>query len=249
MGAFSRIRYVIAANVNSLIEKAEDPEKLLRALIREMEDAGEDARLASADLLAEQQHLERLERQLAEESAQWQRRAENAVTQNRDDLARTALKARTEIEAQHEVVVQEQKLIAERISQMEQDVMTLKSKLADAKLKLKGLVQGRAPATVVEQNRTRLSPGERKMRRAMGRFDRLEAQVENLEARVRSYEVGGPSPAVWAGAGAEPGDPAVEEELARLKARISSETATNGPVKSEPAPAETETAEQTKEEA
>ncbi len=68
MGAFSRLRYVIAANVNSLIEKAEDPEKLLRALIREMEDASEEARLACADLLAEQQRLERLESQLAEET-------------------------------------------------------------------------------------------------------------------------------------------------------------------------------------
>lgn len=224
MGAFSRIRYVIAANVNSLIEKAEDPEKLLRALIREMEDAGEDARLASADLLAEQQHLERLERQLAEESDQWQRRAENAVTQNRDDLARAALKARSEIEAQHEAVVQDQKLIGERIEQMEQDVMTLKSKLADAKLKLKGLVHGRTPSSVVEQHKARLSPGEQKIRRAMGRFDRLQAQVENLEARVRSYEVGGPSRKVWTGAPETAVDPLVEEELARLKARISGKT-------------------------
>jgi phage shock protein A len=225
MGAFSRIRYVIAANVNSLIEKAEDPEKLLRALIREMEDAGEDARLASADLLAEQQHLERLERQLSEESAQWQRRAENSVTQDRDDLARTALKARTEIEDQHQVVVQDQELVAERVTQMEQDVLTLKTKLADAKIKLKGLVQGRTPARVVEERKARLSPGEKKIRRAMGRFDRLQAQVENLEARVRSYEVGGPSPAVWNGAGQEVADPAVEEELAKLKQRISGKPA------------------------
>jgi len=61
MGSFSRLRYVIAANVNSLLEKAEDPEKLLKALIRDMEDASEDARLASADLLAEQTHLQRLQ--------------------------------------------------------------------------------------------------------------------------------------------------------------------------------------------
>jgi len=54
MGTFSRLRYVIAANANALIEKAEDPEKLLRALIREMEDAGEEARLASAELLAQE---------------------------------------------------------------------------------------------------------------------------------------------------------------------------------------------------
>ena len=67
MGAFSRIRYVIAANVNALIEKAENPEKLLRALIREMEDAGEDARLAAAELLAEQEHLGRMAEQLESE--------------------------------------------------------------------------------------------------------------------------------------------------------------------------------------
>ena len=220
MGAFSRIRYVIAANVNSLIEKAEDPEKLLRALIREMEDAGEDARMASADLLAEQQHLERLERQLAEEADQWQHRAENAVSQNRDDLARTALKAKSEIDEQHRAVVQDQKLIQERVDQMEQDVLTLKNKLAEAKVKLKGLSQGHAPAKVVEERKARLSPGERKIRRAMGRFDRLQAQVENLEARVRSYEVGGPMANVWGERVDAPADPVVEEELARLKQRV-----------------------------
>lgn len=220
MGSFSRIRYVIAANVNSLIEKAEDPEKLLRALIREMEDASEDARIASAELLAEQQHLERLENQLAEEMAQWHRRAENAVAENRDDLARTALKARTEIADQHDAVTQEQQLIGERVTQMEQDMLTLKSKLADAKVKLKGMYAGKAPRTVVAEQSERLTPGERKIRRAMGRFDRLQAQVENLEARVRSYEVGGPTVSVWEDEAQKARDPLIEEELEKLKQRV-----------------------------
>jgi phage shock protein A len=221
MGSFSRIRYVIAANVNSLIEKAEDPEKLLRALIREMEDASEDARMASAELLAEQQHLERLENQLAEEMAQWQRRAENAVAENRDDLARAALKARTEIADQHDAVVQEQHLVRERVTQMEQDMMTLKSKLADAKVKLKGMYAGKAPHTVVAEQKEKLTPGERKIRRAMGRFDHLQAQVENLEARVRSYEVGGPNIPVWGNPAEDVRDPLIEEELEKLKQRVS----------------------------
>jgi len=221
MGSFSRIRYVIAANVNSLIEKAEDPEKLLRALIREMEDASEEARLASAELLAEQQHLERLENQLAEETAQWQRRAENAVTESRDDLARAALKARVEMTDRHDSIVQEQQLVRERVEQMEQDMLTLKSKLADAKIKLKGMYAGKAPRTVVAEQQERLSPGEKKIRRAMGRFDRLQTQVENLEARVRSYEVGGPSVAVWDSAVQDATDPLVEEELRKLKQRVS----------------------------
>ena len=197
MGAFSRIRYVIAANVNSLIEKAEDPEKLLRALIREMEDASEEARMACADLLAEQQHLERLESQLADEISEWQRRAENAVTENRDDLARAALKARAEIEIKHQSIVHEQALVKGRVSQMEQDMLTLKSKLADAKIKLKGLHRGHDPKAVAAEQKEQLTPGEKRIRRAMNRFDRLQTQVENLEARVRSYEVGGPSISVW----------------------------------------------------
>lgn len=221
MGAFSRIRYVIAANVNSLIEKAEDPEKLLRALIREMEDASEEARMACAELLAEEQHLERLESQLADETSQWQRRAENAVTEDRDDLARAALKARAEIEIQHQSIVHEQTLVKGRVAQMEQDMLTLKSKLADAKIKLKGLHRGHDPKAVAAEPKEQLTPGEKRIRRAMNRFDRLQTQVENLEARVRSYEVGGPSISVWDSAAETKLDPLVEKELESLKQRIS----------------------------
>jgi phage shock protein A len=220
MGTFSRLRYVIAANVNALIEKAEDPEKLLRALIREMEDASEEARLASADLLAEQQRLERLEMQLSKETEQWQRRAENAVSQDRDDLARAALKAKAEISDRHQIAVEEQQHIAERVNQMEQDMVTLKSKLAESKIKLKSMQAGKKPRQVNAEADDRTSPGERKVRRAMDRFDRLQSQVENLEARVRSYEVGGSSPSVWTAGETEAADPEIEEELAQLKARV-----------------------------
>ena len=246
MGAFSRLRYVIAANVNALIEKAEDPEKLLRALIREMEDASEEARMASADLLAEQQHLERLESQLSDEVAQWQRRAENAVTEDRDDLARAALKAKAEITDRHESVTHEQELVRERVAQMEQDMLTLKAKLADAKVKLKGMYAGKGPREVIAERKERLTPGERKIRRAMSRFDHLQAQVENLEARVRSYEVGGPTVAVWNTTPETVKDPAVEQELEKLKQRISGETQA---VKAESTVAEPAEAEQSGEEA
>jgi phage shock protein A len=246
MGAFSRLRYVIAANVNALIEKAEDPEKLLRALIREMEDASEEARMASSDLLAEQQHLERLEGQLSGEVAQWQRRAENAVTENRDDLARAALKAKAEIADRHDSVRHEQELVKDRVAQMEQDMLTLKSKLADAKVKLKGMYAGKGPREVIEERKERLTPGERKIRRAMGRFEHLQAQVENLEARVRSYEVGGPTIQVWNTATETAKDPAVEKELEKLKQRISGKSR---PVETATQAAEPTVAEQSGEEA
>lgn len=218
MGAISRLRYVIAANVNALLEKAEDPEKLLRALIREMEDASEEARMACADLLAEQQHLERLENQLGNELDDWQHRAERAVSEGRDDLARAALKARQEVAQRHDAVRRDQAEVRDRVSQMEQDMVTLKGKLADAKNRLKSMQPGAKPSVSAADHSARRSPAERKVQRAMARFDRLQAQVESLEARVRSYEVGGAAAPVWTHT-AEP-DPLVEEELEALKSRI-----------------------------
>jgi phage shock protein A len=221
MGAISRLRYVIAANVNALIEKAEDPEKLLRALIREMEDASEEARLACADLLAEQQRLERLEARLESDLDQWHQRAEKAVADGRDELAREALKTKAEIAGHRQATADERRRLDERVTQMEQDMATLKAKLADAKAKLKELMATGPAQGPARREAEHLSPGERKVRRAMGRFDRLQAQVDSLEARVRSYEVGGASAPVWNAP--EAPDPAVEEELAQLKKKLSAE--------------------------
>ena len=221
MGSFSRLRYVIAANVNSLLEKAEDPEKLLRALIRDMEDASEDARLASAELLAEQTHLQRLQERYKREIEEWTARAQKSVETNRDDLARTALKAKAELEQAMQSASDESRNLDERVTQLEFDMATLKSKLSEAKVKLKDITTRRTPAGKgrVGMREQELSPGERKIRRAMGRFDRLQSQVERLEARVRSYEVGGEAANAWV-AEETPADPAIEDELQKLKNRI-----------------------------
>jgi phage shock protein A len=221
MGSFSRLRYVIAANVNSLLEKAEDPEKLLRALIRDMEDAAEDARLASADLLAEQAHLQRMTERFGNEIKEWDARAEKAVTTQRDDLARTALKAKAELELAVKSANSESESLDARITQLEFDMATLKNKLAEAKSRLKEIstrnnLSSKKSSVNTE---TSSSPAERKIRRAMGRFDRLQSQVERLEARVRSYEVGGEPINVWAPEDTAT-DPMIEDELQKLKNRI-----------------------------
>ena len=225
MGSFSRLRYVIAANVNSLLEKAEDPEKLLKALIRDMEDASEDARLASADLLAEQTHLQRLKERYEREIEEWTARAQKSVETNRDDLARTALKAKSDLEQALHSVIDESRNLDARITQLEFDMAQLKNKLAEAKTKLKDISTrhtptGKGHAGNVEQE---LSPAERKIRRAMGRFDRLQSQVERLEARVRSYEVGGEATNAWASEETAT-DPAIEDELQKLKNRLAPAT-------------------------
>ncbi len=187
-----------------------------------MEDAGEETRLASAELLAEQQHLARLQQQLSEEASMWHGRAERAVQEQRDDLARAALKAHEEVLGRHAAVLQQQNGVTDRLNQLEKDVQTLKSKLAEAKLKLKSVYSRPAIArSGLIASQAALSPVEKRVRQALGRFDRLQTQVENLEARVRSYEVGGPAPAVWvSSSSAAATDPAVEQELVRLKQRL-----------------------------
>jgi phage shock protein A len=225
MGSFSRLRYVIAANVNSLLEKAEDPEKLLRALIRDMEDAAEDARLASADLLAEQAHLQRMKERFDREILEWEARAEKSVATERDDLARTALKAKAELEQARHSASSESESLDARITQLEFDMATLKNKLSEAKIKLKEIQTRGNPAAKKSAmgSEQSLSPGERKVRRAMGRFDRLQSQVERLEARVRSYEVGGEAINAWT-AEESPSDPVIEAELEELKNRVAPKT-------------------------
>lgn len=229
MGTFSRLRYVIAANFNALLEKAEDPEKLLRALIREMEDAGDDARRAAADLIAEQQHLQRLDRRVAEEIDEWSERAERAVASGRDELARAAIKARADLQARREANAAELEALAARTAQLETDMGTLKSKLADARARLKAFharpanASANAPAAAAGQER--LGRNERRIRDALGRFDRLQNQVERLEARVRSYELGDHMAPAWA-AGETPDDPVVEAELEALKAKLAGRSGT-----------------------
>ncbi len=221
MGSFSRLRYVIAANVNSLLEKAEDPEKLLKALIRDMEDASDDARLASADLLAEQTHLQRLKERYEREIEEWAARAQKSVETNRDDLARSALKAKSELEQALQSAIDESRNLEARITQLEFDMAQLKNKLAEAKTKLKDISTRHTPTGKGHAGHTEqeLSPAEHKIRRAMGRFDRLQSQVERLEARVRSYEIGGEATNAWV-AEETPTDPAIEDELQKLKKRL-----------------------------
>lgn len=221
MGSFSRLRYVIAANVNSLLEKAEDPEKLLKALIRDMEDAAEDARLASADLIAEQMHLNRMKDRFEGDINNWTERAEKSVAAGKDDLARAALKAKTETEQALKSAAEESESLDARMVQLEFDIATLKGKLLEAKSKLKEISMRKSHRSNGGHSPTEESPspGERKVRRAMGRFDRLQSQVERLEARVSSYEFGGDAGNAWQALDT-PADPTVEAELESLKKRL-----------------------------
>jgi len=220
MGTFSRLRYVVAANVNALLEKAEDPQKMLRALIREMEEAREEARIATSELMADQKHAETAQKNALQDISEWQRRAELAVSDDRDDLAREALKQKAAASERADAAGSEASEAAARLNQIEQDFVTLNKKLQQAKTLLKELSPAKA-GNGKATSREALKPSrtDRKLNRAFGRFGQLEAQVESLEARVRSYEVLPAAVDVWAELEA-PVDEAVQAELESIKQRL-----------------------------
>ncbi len=220
MGTFSRLRYVVAANVNALLEKAEDPQKMLRALIREMEEAREEARIATSELMADQKHAETAQNNALQDVSEWQRRAELAVQDDRDDLAREALKQKAVASERANTAGSEASEASGRLNQIEQDFETLNNKLQQAKTLLKELSPANGgngdarSSAAAKPSRT-----DRKLDRAFGRFGQLEAQVESLEARVRSYEVIPEPVDVWEEL-ESPLDEAVQAELESMKQRL-----------------------------
>lgn len=214
MSTMSRFRHVVSANVNALLERAEDPEKMLSALVREMEDALREARGAAAELLGEQKRFHRRQQGLTAQQDQWTERAEQAVSQGRDDLAREALASRQKLKDEAdrcELAVTQAKQGMQRVNG---DIKRLEERLDQARQRQKAMLRPSQPAaTVIAYS----SPAERKLADVSARFERLEVQMDQLEARVEAYDVIPQRPTAQEG---QEVDPEIEHELAALRSKL-----------------------------
>lgn len=176
MGVFSRFKDIVNANINALLDKAEDPEKMLKLMMQEMEDTLIELKSNCAARMASRI---RLERRIEEQKAlisRWQSRAELAVDKGRDDLARDALVEKKKELATLSSLMKDLDSYSEIIDQSKAEINQLEEKLSQAKLKLKGL-QEKARAAEAEA-----LANERLKRNTESHFDNLESIIDRIKA-------------------------------------------------------------------
>ena len=180
MGIFSRLSDIINSNLNAMCDSAEDPEKMIRLIIQEMEDTLVEVRSASAKILADKKTQERQLRSLQGQAATWEEKAKLALSKDREDLARAALNEKRRVEADAVALEGELMLADEHIQQLHDEVGQLQAKLDDAKAKRKAILL-RADS-VTQRRRTQHQIHRNHLDEAFERFERFERRVDGLKA-------------------------------------------------------------------
>jgi phage shock protein A len=182
MGVFTRVRDIINANLNTMLDRAEDPEKLIRLMIQEMEDTLVEIKASCAGAMATQKKVQREREHLRGRVKQWEDRAQLAVDKGREDLAREALMEKRRYLRQAEILEGEWVQCQTLVGQYQDEIMQLEGKLTTAREKQRLLVQRHRHA---QQNQR----VQRDIRRidstdAVLRFEQLEHRIERMEAEA-----------------------------------------------------------------
>jgi phage shock protein A len=216
MGIFSRLSDVINSNIHAMLDKAEDPEKMVRLIIQEMEDTLVEVRSTSVRTIARKKEIERSVNGLRGEAADWQRKAELAVSKDRDDLARGALAARQRALEHAEALESELVRVSEEIIKLNDDTGKLKAKLADARQRQKTIVLRQA--SVSSRLKVKGQINDRRMTDTLLKMEQYEGKIDRMEAELESYDLG--SRTLNDEIAALESDDRIEDELSKLRARL-----------------------------
>ncbi len=219
MGIFSRMTDIINSNLNSLLDQAEDPEKMIRLIIQEMEDTLVEVRSSSARVLADRKAAARRLEQVEQEATGWEDKAKLAISKGREDLARAALQEKRAVEEEVAVVAAELKATDEHISQLNDEVAQLQQKLTDAKAKQKAMIM--RSTTVESRIKVKRQVHREALDTAFARFEHFERRMDNLESQLESLDMGRDVPPDLAmEISALEEDEKITDELERLKSEI-----------------------------
>ena len=182
MGIFTRFRDIISSNINAILDKAEDPEKLIKLMIREMEDTLVEIKAACAGAMASSKKVQRQLDTLHERIRYWEEKAEIAVKKGRDDLAREALIEKRRYAQRTDGLENEYTEHNLLIEQYQDDIRQLEEKLKSARDKQRLLVQRHIHANRKRQAQEEIRRADSS--EAMLKFDELENRIERMEAEA-----------------------------------------------------------------
>jgi len=182
MGIFTRFRDIVGSNINSMLDRAEDPEKLIRLMIQEMEDTLIELKAACAGVMAQSKKVERQRQMLEKRVVYWEEKAGLAVFKGRDDLARQALLEKRSHARSAESLANELAEHEALLAQYTDDIRQLEEKLKTAREKERLLVQRHIHAV-------RKKRAQEEMRRldsadAIYKFEEIEQRIEHMEAEA-----------------------------------------------------------------
>ena len=182
MSIFSRLADIINSNLTALLDKAEDPQKMVRLIIQEMEDELVKERSNLARFLASQKEIGRQVARHQERVDEWQAKAELALTKEREDLARAALiekKKQTELS---ETLYREQQAVDSGIEKLGEEIRQLEAKLEDARARQKAMAIRTEAASSRLNVQSQVARGESQA--VVSKFERMERRIDEMEARA-----------------------------------------------------------------
>ena len=220
MGIFTRFSDIVNSNINAILDKAEDPEKIVRLMIQEMEDTLVEVRSAAARSIADKKDLNRKLEALEREVRDWDEKAELAMRKGREDLAKAALVEKSRVAAGVEALKQDYEAVDNGLSKLNEDIAKLEAKLEDAKARQKALLARHKTASSRLAARKKIH--DYKIDDAMIRFEQYTRRIDDVEGRVEAYDMGLPKDLKHEFASLE-AEESVNKELDELKRRVAGE--------------------------
>jgi phage shock protein A len=190
MGIFTRFRDIVSSNINAMLDKAEDPEKLIKLMIREMEDTLVEIKSSCAGVLANSKKVERQLKEVRSRAEYWKGKADLAVNKGRDDLAREALMEKRRFADAAAALDRELMEHNVLVEQYQKDIRQLEEKMATAREKQRILVQRQIHAAGkirAQEEIRRMDSSE-----AVLKFEELENRIERMEAEADLVNFGKP---------------------------------------------------------
>ena len=227
MGIFSRTRDIIAANFNDMLDKADDPAKMIRMIILEMEDTLVEVRASAARTIADQKEMHRHTVKLDKLQSDWSEKAELALSKDREDLARAALVERKKAADMADQLKQEIAVLDDALRAYEQDIQKLQNRLREARSRQTQIAARLESAENRVKLRTVMST--ERTDEALTRFDQMERRVDYAEGRAEALGIAGQSgkPSLSDEIAALEGADAIDDELEQLKKALGKDGASD----------------------